>query len=74
MTIEHTARLEFPNGLGYTPCTPEYLAARQAMDAIKAPDTSFNDLSPADYQTWNELQHAADNMQLNGHLGKSVRY
>lgn len=71
---EFTDKIEFPNGEGYTPCTREYADLTDRLDAIKPADVNMNDLSPADYQEWNTLEDRRANLQLNGHLGKSVRY
>ncbi len=70
-----TAALEFPNGEGYTPCTPEYAEIVDAMEALKPNDMNLDDLSPEDYQEWNVLEDRRADMQMSGlHLGKSVRY
>lgn len=74
--MQHTERLEFPNGMGYTPCTEEY---KDAFDARKDicdanEGESIHDLSPALYQEWCTLDNKLMGLQLDGHLGKSVRY
>ena len=67
--------LEWPNGEGFTPCTPEYAAIVDAMEAIKPNDMNLDDLSPEDYQEWNVLEYKRLEMQMSGlHLGKSIRY
>lgn len=71
MTREFTDKIEFPNGEGYTPCTREIT---DRLDAIKPADVTMNDLSPEDYNEWNALEDRRANLQMSGHLGKSVRY
>jgi hypothetical protein len=79
--------IEWPNGEGFTPCTPEYAAIIDEMDAILPRDImiggilltserkNLDDLSPEDYQRWNVLEDKRAEMQMSGlHLGKSVRY
>ncbi len=72
--LQHDDAIEWPNGEGFTPCTTEYAALMDKADAIKPDYVRMDDLSPADYETWNALQAKLDSMQLAGHLGKSVRY
>lgn len=70
-----TDAIEWPNGEGYTPCTPEYAEICDRMEAIKPDDVNLDDLSSADYQEWNTLDDERAQMQMSGeHLGKSVRY
>jgi hypothetical protein len=70
-----TDALEWPNGEGYTPCTPEYAAICDEMEAIKPNDSNLDDLSPEDYNRWNMLDDKRAGMQMSGdHLGKSIRY
>jgi hypothetical protein len=67
--------LEWPNGEGYTPCSAEYAAIMDAMEAIKPNDVNLDDLSPADYQEWNVLEDKRAALQMSGkHLGKAIRY
>ncbi|AGC35738.1 hypothetical protein ACP46_gp53 [Rhizobium phage RHEph06] len=74
--LEHNHRVHFPNGMGYTPCTKEYRLALDEREAICDPNEgeSIHDLSSEDYQRWSELDNALGLMQLDGHLGKAVRY
>lgn len=73
--VEFTDALEWPNGEGYTPCSKEYAAIIDAMEAIKPNDVNLDDLSPEDYQEWNVLEDRRADMQMSGlHLGQSVRY
>lgn len=75
MTIEHNDQIDWPNGQGYTPCSEEYANKLFEKNLIhKVGEGSLDDLSPADYQRYCELDNELGNMQLNGHLGKSVRY
>lgn len=72
-----TARIEFPNGRGYTPCTEEYARIKAQRDAIYTASedgSSLQDLSADDYNLWNELDHELGRLQLDGHVGQSVRY
>lgn len=66
--------LEWPNGEGYTVCSQEYAAICDAMDALKPNDVNLDDLPPDDYNKFCELEHKRGVLQLNGHLGKGVRY
>jgi hypothetical protein len=69
------ATIEWPNGLGYTPCTPEYLEKKIEQELLKPDDVPLDALSPADYNRWHHLQNDLDNMLASGqHVGKSVRY
>lgn len=75
--LVHDTQIDWPNGMGYTPCTSEFLATRDKRDAIHFPGDSgatMDSLSPEEYQEWNELDHLLMQMQLDGHLGKSVKY
>lgn len=76
--MEHTSAIYWPNGNGETPCSAEYAATKDARDAIYVcgndEGETLDDLSPEDYQRWNELDDKLNGLQLNGHLGKSIRY
>lgn len=76
--IEHTAAIFWPNGMGETPCSEAYAKAKDERDAIyeagNDDGTTMDDLTPEEYQRWNELDHELGNMQINGHLGASIRY
>lgn len=76
MTIKHDCILDWPNGEGETPCSTEYLMTLTQRDLIYEPGSkgSLEDLSPEDYQKWNELDDKLNNLHLNGHIGKSVKY
>lgn len=73
-TLIHDDAIEWPNGEGYTPCTREYAEMYDRMDAIKPDDVRMDELSPEDYEAWNALDHQRCQMQIDGHLGKSIRY
>lgn len=64
----HNDSLEWPNGLGFTPCTEEYRRVMEERDAICAPGVSIETLSLEDYQQWNVLDDKLANLQLAGHL------
>lgn len=67
--------IEFPNGLGYTPCTKEYFDIYQAKDMLSDGGRIMpNDMSSEDYNRFCHLDNDALNLQADGHLGKSVRY
>lgn len=74
--VEHTEKLEFPNGLGYTPCSREYKEI--AIQVRLLNDIAHNEdgrgLTNDEYNLVNELENRMGVMQLNGHLGRSVRY
>ena len=74
MTIKHDDAIEWPNGLGFTPCSREYAEICDKMDALKPDWINMDDLSPEDYQEWNALSFRRDSLMADGHLGKSVRY
>jgi hypothetical protein len=66
----HNSSLEWPNGLGFTPCTEEYRELFDEQMTIFDPNTdgSLDDLSPADYNRWNMLADKLAGLQMNGHL------
>lgn len=72
--LVHHDAIEWPNGEGYTPCTCEYAEIYDRLNAIKPDDVNMDDLSIEDYNEWHRLDHERAAMQMNGHLGKSVRY
>jgi hypothetical protein len=72
--IDHSSSIDWPNGMGYTPCSAEYAAAYDAAEAIKPNHINMDDLSQEDYQAWNVLQDKLATMQRDGHLGKSVKF
>lgn len=71
----HDTQLEFPNGLGYTPCTSVFkeksLRARELNDKAH---TSDEGLTNDEYNELGNLENELGCMQLDGHLGRSVRY
>lgn len=69
--LVHNDSLEWPNGLGFTPCTTEYRKLFDEQMAIWDPNTSdlnLDDLSPADYNRWCQLEDQRAGLQLRGHL------
>jgi hypothetical protein len=72
--VQHDDAIEFPNGEGFTPCSSQYARLCDQLEAIKPNDASLDDLSPADYNLWNELNDQCSRLMLEGHLGKSIRY
>ncbi len=75
-TIGHTARLPFPNGEGYTPCSQSYLDTVGAQQALYTPGEGSNldALTPAEYQLWNMLDARLDALRSSGHVGRARRY
>lgn len=75
-TIDHTARLHFPNGEGYTPCSQFYLDTVSAQQALYTPgeDSNLDALTPAEYQLWNMLGDRLDALRAAGHVGRARRY
>lgn len=78
-TTQHTDAIDWPNGEGYTPCTPEYASLMAERDRIydanyDRPDRTLEDLSPEDYQRWHVLNDRLHTMQADGALGKPVRF
>lgn len=71
-----THSIEFPNGRGFTPCTKEYYDLYHEKKALYDPSSgeSLDDLPPAAYQRWCEMDNKITNMALDGHLGKAVWY
>jgi hypothetical protein len=74
MEMTHDDCIEWPNGLGFTPCTKAYAEITDQMNAIKPDDVNLDDLSPDDYNEFCSLSYKRDQMQSDGHLGKSIRY
>lgn len=73
--MKHDDAIEWPNGEGFTPCSREYAEICDQIDAMSACGAiSMDDMSPADYQTYNILLDRRSSLQANGHVGKSVRY
>jgi hypothetical protein len=75
--MEHSAAIDWPNGEGYTPCTPDYAAAMTAREEIYDPnydEGSLEDLSREEYEEWHNLNDKLHAMQANGHLGTPVRF
>jgi hypothetical protein len=72
--IKHSATIDWPNGQGYTECTPEYAAIYDEIEAIKPADVRMDDLSAEDYETFNRLDSQRCQMQMAGHVGRGVRY
>lgn len=73
-SVVHADCLDWPNGLGMTPCSIEYRNTFDEAARIKPDHVNMDDLSPSDYQRWNELQNTLANLQAHGHLGKSIRF
>jgi len=74
MALKFDDAIEWPNGLGYTPCTREYAELCDKMDVLKPDYINLDDLSPDDYNEFCSLSHRRDQLLGEGHLGKSVRY
>lgn len=81
--MAHTDQIEWPNGAGYTPCTPEYADAvsleRTLMAELRNMEQQYEaGRRPADYARLYERAHrAADRvlkLQAAGHLGQGRRY
>ncbi len=78
MAIEHNAILDWPNGEGYTPVSQEYLDLINKRDAIYEAGRDYemclDDLPPDQYNQYCQLDNDIGVLQLNGHVGKSVRF
>lgn len=75
--IKHLDVIEWPNGLGCTPCSIEYRNLHDEQVRIHNPaidGANIEKLSPEDYQQWMTLDNKLLELQAAGHLGKSVRY
>ena len=73
--MKHTDAIEWPNGKGFTPCSPEYAELCDKIDAISDfGRIHMDDMSPQDYQEYNVLLSRRDTLQMSGHIGKSIRY
>jgi hypothetical protein len=69
--LVHNDSLEWPNGLGFTPCTEEYRRLFDEQMAIFDPNTdsgTINDLDKDDYNRWNMLDDKLAGLQMAGHL------
>ena len=75
MVIKHESAIDWPNGLGYTPCSIEYAAITDQINSLSDYGRiSMDDMSPTDYQTYNTLLDKQVGLQMNGHVGKSQRF
>lgn len=73
--IQHTTQLDWPNGKGYTPCTAEYKEKHDRVFELNTKaHTDPDGLTDEEYNEVRSLENDMGSMQLNGHLGKSVRY
>ncbi len=72
--IQHTTAIDWPNGLGYTPCSEAYADICDRIEAVKPSDVRMDDLNHDDYETFNRLESERCQMQIEGHVGKSVRF
>lgn len=72
--LKFTHEIPYPNGQGYTPCTAAYYAKKGEYAALRGKCEHLNQFTPDDYQRLGELDNELAQMQLNGHLGKGVRY
>lgn len=73
--IDHSDVLDWPNGRGFTPCTPAYRTLLDIRNDIYDPNSggSLEDLSMEDYNRWNRLEDFLASLHLNGHLGQGER-
>lgn len=72
--VKHTAHLDFPNGLGYTPCTAEYRRIALEVRDLNAKAHSDAGLTDEEYNRVNELENKLGVLSLEGHMGRPVRY
>jgi hypothetical protein len=73
--IKHDSHIEWPNGEGFTPCSREYAEVNDKIDDLNDfGRLGMDDLSPEKYEKYNRLLNRQGELQLAGHLGKSVRY
>jgi hypothetical protein len=73
--MQYTSRIEFPNGAGFTPCTERYYNLHVEFKTLN--DRAHEDENGLTYDECNRLRELEDqlgSMQLDGHLGMSVRY
>lgn len=76
---KHVDCIDWPNGLGFTPCSAKYREVFYQQRAIFDPQTygdgsSLEDLSPADYNRYCHLENELLNLQAHGHVGKGERW
>jgi len=75
--LVHDDSIEWPNMLGFTPCTRQYADLHQRVQEA-APDflmgETLDDLPPERYEAYCRLEHALGVLQLEGHLLKGERY
>lgn len=75
MAIEFTDQIEWPNGMGYTPCTKKAFECRREIDYMSMNgEISMDDMSSVDYENYNRLLDKLACLQGDGHFGTSVRF
>jgi hypothetical protein len=72
--IVHDDHIDWPNGLGTNPCSAEYRKTYDEMKSVKPDYVALEEMAPADYQRWNELDQRLLQLQATGHVGKSIRF
>jgi len=82
--MKHDSKIIWPNGAGHRECTAEYADLNEALLALQPEyqaidwDTPnahrMNGDSAKVYNDYHMLQHRLDQMSLEGHLGRVVRY
>jgi len=71
----HDSKIEWPNGEGYTPCTKEYREINDKIDDLNDfGRISMDQMTPENYEKYNQLLDRQGQLHLFGHLGQSVRY
>lgn len=81
-TFVFDAVIDWPNGKGETPCTQAYLDKMAEAAEIRSKyDSNFSsgfvpldDMSRDDYEAVCCIENDLSQMQLDGHVGKGVRY
>ena len=66
--------IDWPNGLGFTPCSTLYREKFDEREAIKPDYVNLDDLSPEDHNRYCRLENELANLQAEGHLGPGERW
>lgn len=69
----HDDFLDWPNGLGFTPCSTKYRQYFDEREAICPSSGNVDNLSREDYERWHALDMYLGTLQLQGHVGQGER-
>ena len=73
--IDHVEFLDWPNGLGFTPCSEQYRKLADMRDVVCDVQAggNINDLTSEDYELYSRIDDALAGLQLAGHIGQGER-